>query len=195
MIEALLQHYSFREPLPPGPQPNLAHHATSPCCSVGQSCLTLYSPMNRSMPGFLVLHSLLEFAQTQVCWVGYAMQPSHPLLPPSPPAFNLLQHQGLFPWVSSLHQVAKVLAFQHQSFQWIFRVNFLLLFIIFKSFIVWNYVVCLLIYCLTPSSDWKFHKKIIWDWIPRARYISQKIVSFQEVFWKWIQWSPPCISC
>ena len=56
------------------------------------------------------------------------IQPSHPLLPPSPPAFNLSQHQGLFQWVYSLHQVVKVLElqFQHQSFQWIFRVDFLL---------------------------------------------------------------------
>ena len=71
--------------------------------------------------------SLLEFAQTHVHWVSDAIQPSHPLLSPSPPAFNFSQHQGLFKWVSSLHQVTKVLEFQlqHQSFQWIFRVDFL----------------------------------------------------------------------
>ena len=59
--------------------------------------------------------------------VSDAIQPSHPLSSPSPPAFNLSQHQGLFSWVSSLHQIAKVLEFelQHQSFQWIFRVDFL----------------------------------------------------------------------
>ena len=64
---------------------------------------------------------------TQWTWVGDASQPSHPLSSPSPPAFNLLQHQGLFQWVSSSHQVAKVLEFQlqHQSFQWIFRTDFL----------------------------------------------------------------------
>ena len=69
----------------------------------------------------------LEFTQTHVHWVGDAIQPSHPLSSPSPPAFNLSQHQGLFKWVSSSHQVAKVLEFQlqHQSFQWIFRTNFL----------------------------------------------------------------------
>ena len=60
-------------------------------------------------------------------WVGDAIQPSHPLSSPSPPVFNLSQHQGLFQWLSSLHQVAEVLEFhlQHQSFQWIFRVDFL----------------------------------------------------------------------
>ena len=66
-------------------------------------------------------------AQTHVHWVGDAIQPSHPLLSPSPLAFNLSQHQGLFQWVTSLHQVAKLLKFQlqHQSFQWLFGVNFL----------------------------------------------------------------------
>ena len=65
-----------------------------------------------STPGFPVHHQLLEFTQIPVCWVGDAIQPSHPLSSPSPPAFNLSQHQGLFKWVSSLHQVAKVLEFQ-----------------------------------------------------------------------------------
>ena len=79
--------------------------------------------MDCSMPGFPVHYQLPELAQTHVHWVGDAIQPSHPLSPPSPPAFNLSQHQGLFQWVSSLHQVAKVLEFQlqHQSFQWTFR--------------------------------------------------------------------------
>ena len=90
------------------------------CCSITQSCLTLCDLMDCSMPGFLVLHYLPEFAQTHVHWVADAIQPSHPLSCPSPPALNLSQHQGLFQWVSSLHQVAKVLEFQlqHQSFQW-----------------------------------------------------------------------------
>ena len=87
--------------------------------SVTQLCLTLCDPMDCSTPDFPVHHQLPEFTQTRVCWVCDAMQPSHPLSP-SPPAFNLSQHQGLFKWVSSLHQVAKVLGFQlqHQSFQW-----------------------------------------------------------------------------
>ena len=67
-------------------------------------------------------HQLPEFTQTRVHWVGDAIQPSYPLLSPSPPAFNLFQHQGLFQWVGSSHQVAKILELQlqHQSFQWIF---------------------------------------------------------------------------
>ena len=97
------------------------------CSSVAKSCQTLCNPMNCSMPGFPVLHYLLEFAQTHVHCVSNAIQPSHALLAPSPPALNLSQHQDLFQWVGSAHQVAKVLEFQfhHQSFQWIFRVDFL----------------------------------------------------------------------
>ena len=88
--------------------------------SVAQSCLTLWDPMNCSMPGLPVHHQLPESTQTHVHWVDDAIQPSHPLLSPFPPALNLSQHQGLFKWVSSSHQVAKVLEFQlqHQSFQW-----------------------------------------------------------------------------
>ena len=83
--------------------------------------------MDCSTPGLPVHHQLPEFTQTHVHWVGDASQPSHPLSSPSPPAFNLSQHQGLFQWVSSSHQVAQVLEFQlqHQSFQWIFRTDFL----------------------------------------------------------------------
>ena len=96
-------------------------------CSVTQSCPTLCDPMNRSVPGLPVHHQLLEFTQTHVHRVGDAIKPSHPLLSPSPPALKISQNQGLFQWVSSLHQVAKVLEFQlqHQSFQWIFRTDFL----------------------------------------------------------------------
>ena len=88
--------------------------------SVAQSCLTLCDPMDCSMSGFPVHHQLLEPTQTHVHWVSDAIQPCHPLLSHSPPALNLSQHQGLFQWVSSSHQVAKVLALQlqHQSFQW-----------------------------------------------------------------------------
>ena len=83
-----------------------------------QSCLTLCNPMDCSTPDLPVHHQFLEFTQTHVHWVGDAIQPSHPLLSPSPPAFNLSQHQGLFKWVCSSHQVTKVLNFQlhHQSF-------------------------------------------------------------------------------
>ena len=95
--------------------------------SVAQSCLTLCDPMDCSMPGLPVHHQLPEFTQTHVHWVSDGIQPSHPLLSPSPPALTLSQHQGLFKWVSSSHQVAKVLEFQlqHESFQWIFRTDFL----------------------------------------------------------------------
>ena len=67
--------------------------------------------MTCSMPGFPVLRYLLEFAHTHVHWVGDAIQQSHPLSSPFPPAFNLSQHQGLFKWVSSSHQVAKYWCF------------------------------------------------------------------------------------
>ena len=67
-----------------------------------------------SMPGFSVHHHLPELVQSPVHWVGDAIQPSHPLLSPSPPALNLSQHQSLFQWVGSLHQVAKALEFQLQ---------------------------------------------------------------------------------
>ena len=88
--------------------------------SVAQSCPTLCNLMNRSTPGLPVDHQLLEFTQTHVHQVSHATQPSHPLSSSSPTAFNLSQHQGLFKWVSSSHQVAKVLDFQlqHQSFLW-----------------------------------------------------------------------------
>ena len=94
--------------------------------SVAQSRLTLCNPMDCSTPGFPVHHQLSEPTQTHIHCVGDAIQPSHPLWSSSPPTFNLSQHQGLFQWVTSSHQVAKVLEFQlqHQSFQWIFRTDF-----------------------------------------------------------------------
>ena len=97
------------------------------CHSVTKLCLTLCDPMNCSTPGFPVLHYLSEFAQTLVHWASDAIQPSHPLSPASPLALNLSQHQGLFQWVDSLHQVTKILELllRHQSFQWIVRVDFL----------------------------------------------------------------------
>ena len=91
--------------------------------SVAQSCLTLCDPMDCSMPGFPIHPQLPEPTLTHVHWVSDAIQPPHPLL--SPPAFNLSQYQGLFQWVSSSHQVTKVLEFQLQSFQWIFTTDFL----------------------------------------------------------------------
>ena len=93
--------------------------------SVFQSCLTFCDPMDCSTPGLPVHHQPLEFTQTHVHWVGDTIQSSHPLSAPSPPVFNLSKNEGLFKWVSSSHQVAKVLEFQlqHQSFQWIPRTD------------------------------------------------------------------------
>ena len=95
--------------------------------SVAQLCPTLCDPVDCSTLGFPVLHYLPKFAQTHVHWIGDAIQSSHPLSPPPSPALNLSQHQGLFQWASSSHQVAKVLELQlqHQSFQWICRVDFI----------------------------------------------------------------------
>ena len=92
-----------------------------------QSCPSLWDPRDCSTPGFLVHHQLPELTQTHVHWVSSAIQPSHPLSSPSSHAFNLSQHQNLSQWVSSSPQVTKVLEFQlqHQSFQWIFRTDFL----------------------------------------------------------------------
>ena len=106
---------------------SICNHVYLCCyCSVAQLCLTLYDPMDCSMPGFPVLHYLQEFVPTHLHWVIDANQPSHPLLSPLP-AHNLSQHQGLFQWFDSPQQVAKILELQHQyqSFQSIFRVDFL----------------------------------------------------------------------
>ena len=94
--------------------------------SVTQSCLTL-QPHELQHTRLPVRHQFPELAQTQVHWVSDAIQPSHPLSSPSSPAFNLSQHQGLFQGVSSSHHVAKALELQLQcqSFQWIFRIDFL----------------------------------------------------------------------
>ena len=88
--------------------------------AVIQSCPTLCNPMNRSMPGLPVHHQLPEFTQTHAHRVNDAIKPSHPLSSPSLPVPSPSQNQGLFQWVNSLHEVAKVLKFQlqHQSFQW-----------------------------------------------------------------------------
>ena len=100
------------------------------CCSFAKSCPTLCNPIDWSMPGSSVLIYLLEFAQNHAHWVSDAIQPAHSLLPSSPPVLNLSQHQGLFQWVGCLHQVE--LQLQHQSFQWIFRVDFL------SDWLVWS---------------------------------------------------------
>ena len=94
--------------------------------SVAQSYSTLCDPMDCSTPGLPVHHQLLEFTQTRVHWVGDAIQPSHPVSSPSPPAFSLYQHQGFFQESQFFASGGPSLdQFQHQSFQWIFRTNFL----------------------------------------------------------------------
>ena len=108
--------------------PQTSDLAESPLLLISdQSGLTLCDPMDCSTPGLPILHHLTEFSQTHMHWVGDTIQPSHPLSSPFPPAFNHFQHQGLFQWVGSSHQVAKVLEcqLQHQTFQWVFRVDFL----------------------------------------------------------------------
>ena len=96
------------------------------CCSVAKS-FWLCDPTDCSTSGSCIHQYVTELAHTHAPWVGGLIQPSHPLLSPSPLALSLSQHQGLFQWVSSSHQAAKVmeLQLQHQSFQWIFRTDFL----------------------------------------------------------------------
>ena len=122
--------------LPPGQRPLTWHMAwkgrltlgwlTLCHCLVAKLCPTLCDPVTCSTPSFAALHYLPELTQTHVHWASDAIQPSHSLSTPSP-ALNLPQQQGLFQWVSSLHQVARVLELQlqHQSFQGICRVDFL----------------------------------------------------------------------
>ena len=100
-------------------QCSLHFYARNQFSSVAQLCLTLCNPMDCSMPGLPVHHQLLEFMQTHVLQVGDAIQPSHPLSSPSLPAFKLSQHQGLFKWLSSLHQVANVFGVS----AWVLSVN------------------------------------------------------------------------
>ena len=104
---------------------NIRFQMLTNCGSVSQSCPTLWDPMDCGIPGFPILHHLPELAQTHVHWISDGIQPPCPLLSPSPLAFNVSQHQGLF-WVGSLHQLTKELELQlhHQSFQWIFRIDF-----------------------------------------------------------------------
>ena len=95
-----------------GKKRQVTNPASDQIRSVAQSCLTLCDPMNRSTPGLPVHHQLPEFTQTHIHQVNNAIQPSHPLSSPSPPAPNPSQHQSLFQWVNSSHEVAKVLEFQ-----------------------------------------------------------------------------------
>ena len=101
--------------------PNLHSQCMDNFVVVHHQCPTLCDPMDCSTPRFPVLYHLPELAQTHIHWGGDAIQPSHSLLSPYPPAFSLSQHQGIFQRVNSLHQGAKIweLQLQHQFFQWI----------------------------------------------------------------------------
>ena len=101
------------------------HTESKCCCSAAQSCPTLGNPMDCSTSGLLVHHHLPGFSQVHVHYICDAVQPSHPMMPSSPSALNLPQHQRLFQWVFCSHQMTEILELQlqHQSFQWIFRVD------------------------------------------------------------------------
>ena len=103
---------------------NIFHSSVQFSRSVVSDSLRPHGLQHARLPWY---HRLLDLTQTDVHWAGEAIQLSHPLSSPSPPAPNPSQHQGLFQWVNSSHEVAKVLEFQlqHQSFQWIFRTDFL----------------------------------------------------------------------
>ena len=111
----------------PGLLPFCLHSFSYSSVQFSHSVVSDSDPMDCSTPGPPVQHQLPESTQTHVHWVSDAIKPSHPLSSPSPPAFNLSQHQGLFRWVSSSHQVANVLEFQfqHKSFKWTHRTDFL----------------------------------------------------------------------
>ena len=93
------------------------------CCSVTQSCPTLCEPWTAAFQAFFVPHHLPEFAQVHVHCIGDAIQPYHSLMPSSPSALSLSQHQELFQWVIWSHQMTEILELQHPSFKWIFRVD------------------------------------------------------------------------
>ena len=125
-LKSLLQNHSSKHQFF-GTQSSLWSNSHIRISSVAQSYPTLCDPVNHSMPGLPVHHQLPKSTQTHVHCVSDAIQPSHPLSSPSPPALNLSKHQGLFQWVNSLHEVAKVLEsqLQHQSFQWTPRTDLL----------------------------------------------------------------------
>ena len=143
-----------------------------------QPCLALWDPVNRSTPGLPVHHQLPESTQTHVHWASDTIQPSHLLLSPSPPALNLSQHQGLFKWVSSLYQVAKVL-------DWVLTRGLLGLFytfnICFNSFNVKKMrAICRL--NLQAISNLDKLKDLISINFNYLRVISAKIITWQTIF-------------
>ena len=129
------------------------------CCSVAQSCLTLCNPVGCSTPGLHVLHHLPKFAQVHVYCLGDAIQPSHPLTPSSPSALNLSLHQGLFSDQLFI-SMTNLLEFQlqHQSFQWVFRVDFP------SDWLVWAY-------CCPRDSRVSFQHHSSKTSIPRLTWV------------------------
>ena len=118
------------------------------CCSVAKSYPTLCEPMDCSVPGFCVFHHLLELAQTHVHWVSDAIQPSHSLSSPSPPAFSLSQNQGLFQCVGSSYQVAKILELQ----QWPWHLEFSKFLITSNPFWIHELEGCMNLYCSSEKN-------------------------------------------
>ena len=158
--------------------------------SVAQSCPTLFDPMNRSTPGLPVHHKLQKFTQTHVHRVGDATQPSHLLSSPSPPAPNPSQHQGLFQWVNSSHEVAKVLEFplQHQSFQWT-SIPFLSF---IKPIFAWNVPLVSLIF-LKRSLVFSIllFSSIALHWSLRKGFLSLLAILWNSAFkWEYPSFSP-----
>ena len=147
------------------------------CCSVTKSCPTLCNPMDCNTPDLPVPHHLLEFAQVHVHWTGDAIQPSHPLMPSSS-SFNLSQHQDLFQGVGSLHQMAKVLMLQlqHQSFQWLFRVDFLQDWLTFLKFNIQK----MKIMASGPITSWQI------DW-ETMETVTEYFLRFQNLCRLWLQ--------
>ena len=188
--------------------------------SVAQSCPTVYDPMNCSTPGLPVHHQLRELTQTHVRQVSDAIQPSHPLLSPSPPAPRPSQHQGLFQWVNSSHEVAKVLEFQlqHQSLQWTPRTDLLQNGLVgspcsprdsqesspspqFKSI---NFLALSFLHHPTLTSihdHWKNHSLdmswnfSIWklkakQWLPHGQHVANSVCSLQALWQQDEGWHP-----
>ena len=142
------------------------------CCSVGKLCLSLSDPIDWGTADFPVLPCLAKFAQTRIHWVGDAIQPSHSLSPPHSSAFSPSQHQGSIQWDSSSHQGSKVLKLQlqHQSLQWILRVDFLL-----KA---WLIILQLLITIISANRD-----NHVLGYIALMPLIILSIVSTNLAFW------------
>ena len=156
------------------------------------SHVRLCHPMDCSMPGLPVHHQLPEFTQTHVHWVSDAIQPSYPLSFPSPPTFNLSQHQGLFNWVSSEHQVAKVVEFQFLISLWLWRFNEIwqslslsskfnvltMHWVFLKGYNHWMLVWC----CSTVLFQEVYKSIFIPNWLPQFYFSKQMLLVLHPFF-------------